>query len=194
MKSPSYPGPLRDEPLAVELHNTVYAAGGKGLDGLDTNKGLAAWLAGIADRLPPAARGADPARRDDFVALRDAVRAALDASVKGRSIPAQALAAINSVAAAAPSSPRLRRAERGRLHAETDYGDAEPADVALAAIAGSAIDLLGGPERDNLRACGAPGCVLMFLKDHPRRAWCSGACGNRARQARHYERVHRAGT
>jgi hypothetical protein len=42
-----------------------------------------------------------------------------------------------------------------------------------------------------LRACGAPGCVLMFLKDHPRREWCSNACGNRARQARHYDRTRK---
>ena len=68
----------------------------------------------------------------------------------------------------------------------------DPTDVALAALAADAIELLTGPERENLRACGAPGCVLIFLKDHPRRTWCSAACGNRARQARHYERSRRA--
>jgi predicted RNA-binding Zn ribbon-like protein len=61
--------------------------------------------------------------------------------------------------------------------------------VILAACAASAIELLTGPDRDALRACGAPGCALLFLKDHPRRAWCSTACGNRARQARHYART-----
>ena len=29
-------------------------------------------------------------------------------------------------------------------------------------------------------------CVQYFVKDHPRREWCSAACGNRARVARHY--------
>jgi predicted RNA-binding Zn ribbon-like protein len=43
---------------------------------------------------------------------------------------------------------------------------------------------VGGQLQPDLRACGAPGCVLMFVKDHPRREWCSVACGNRARQAR----------
>ena len=62
----------------------------------------------------------------------------------------------------------------------------------LAALAADAIDLLTGPHRADLRACGAPGCVLMFLKDHPRREWCSNACGNRARQARHYARARRS--
>jgi predicted RNA-binding Zn ribbon-like protein len=42
-------------------------------------------------------------------------------------------------------------------------------------------------------ACHAPGCVLYFLKTHPRREWCSVTCGNRVRAARHYERI-RAGT
>jgi predicted RNA-binding Zn ribbon-like protein len=32
--------------------------------------------------------------------------------------------------------------------------------------------------------------VLVFLKQHPRREWCSAACGNRARQAGHYRRTH----
>jgi predicted RNA-binding Zn ribbon-like protein len=50
------------------------------------------------------------------------------------------------------------------------------------------IELLTGDERPRLRACNAPGCVLYFVKDHPRRQWCSNACGNRARAARHYQR------
>jgi predicted RNA-binding Zn ribbon-like protein len=62
-------------------------------------------------------------------------------------------------------------------------------DTALGAFAIDAIDLLSGPHRGDLRACGAPGCFLLFLKDHPRREWCCAACGNRARQARHYART-----
>src|SRR6266851_2221676 len=49
---------------------------------------------------------------------------------------------------------------------------------------------------DQLRACHAPGCVLYFVKSHPRREWCSVACGNRARAARHYDKIRegRAGS
>ena len=65
--------------------------------------------------------------------------------------------------------------------------------IVVAAFARDAIDLLTGPTAGDLRACGAPGCILLFVKDHPRREWCSNACGNRARQARHYERVRRRG-
>src|SRR5438105_1450694 len=98
-----YAGPARHEPLAVELHNTLYVAGGKQIDGL--------------------AHGASAS------------------------------------------------------------------DVILAAIATDAIDLITSSRLTGLRACGAPGCVLLFVKDHPRREWCSAACGNRARQARHYART-----
>lgn len=64
----------------------------------------------------------------------------------------------------------------------------DPGTTALAEVARASIALLGSPDRERLRACGAPGCVLFFLKDHPRREWCSGACGNRVRAARHYRR------
>jgi predicted RNA-binding Zn ribbon-like protein len=51
------------------------------------------------------------------------------------------------------------------------------------------VALLGGEDAARLRACYAPGCVLYFIKTHPRREWCSVACGNRVRAARHYQRV-----
>jgi predicted RNA-binding Zn ribbon-like protein len=57
----------------------------------------------------------------------------------------------------------------------------------LSVIAGLGIDLVAGDETP-LRACYAPGCVLYFVQDHPRREWCSTACGNRVRAARHYRR------
>jgi predicted RNA-binding Zn ribbon-like protein len=118
------------------------------------------------------------------VALREPVRVALHAALEGAEPDPSALEAINRTAARARSAPRV---ERG-LVAATDYGGASRADIVLAALAADAIELLTGPARADLRACHAPGCVLMFVKDHPRREWCSGACGNRARQARHYRR------
>ena len=69
-----------------------------------------------------------------------------------------------------------------------DFGEASRADVVLSALAADAIDLVTGPDRASVRVCGAPDCVLAFVKQHPRREWCSSACGNRVRQARHYRR------
>jgi predicted RNA-binding Zn ribbon-like protein len=47
---------------------------------------------------------------------------------------------------------------------------------------------LTGADAAALRACAAPGCMLFYRKDHPRRAWCSPRCSNRVRAARHYAR------
>jgi predicted RNA-binding Zn ribbon-like protein len=185
----SYQGPLRHEPPALELHNTLYALRGEHMDGLETPEGLSAWLDALGDRLPAAARDADPARRPDFVALRTAVRDVLHAALERKLPPAGALEAVNAAAARAPVSPRAVVDAKGRLKGEVRHHTADATDVALATFAADAIELLTGPGRKELRACGAPGCVLMFLKDHPRRTWCSSTCGNRARQARHYARA-----
>ena len=125
--------------------------------------------------------------------LRDALRclAALstqDTRVAARSATTDINAAIQELntAAAAATGPRLRL-RAGML--ERDHAPAgPPAPAALAAIATESIDLLTDTEAHPLRACHAPGCVLYFIKDHPRREWCSTACGNRARAARHYAR------
>lgn len=177
-----YPGPLRHEPLAIELHNTLYAANGETFDGLDQSR---AWLDGLADRLPDLP-GAPPSAKQ-LVALRDPVRAALHAAVDGDALDPTVIEAINRAAARAPQSPAIVRGKHG-VEATVDHHHASRADVVIATLATDAIELLTGPHRHDLRACHAPGCVLMFLKDHPRREWCSNACGNRARQARHYRR------
>jgi predicted RNA-binding Zn ribbon-like protein len=188
----SYPGPLRDEPLAIELHNTLYAANGTVIDGLAEGGSAAAWLDAIATRVLAGGAARRPApSREDLVALRTAVRDALTASLSGDRVPRPTLDAINAFSALAPQSPAAVWQPRGAPVAGTDVHGATRADVILASLAGDAIELLTGPRRAGLRACGAPGCVLMFLKDHPRREWCCNACGNRARQARHYQRSRR---
>ena len=65
--------------------------------------------------------------------------------------------------------------------------------AAVSVVAEGTITLFSGEARHQLRACLAPGCVLYFLKNHPRREWCSAACGNRARSARHYQRHRQVG-
>jgi predicted RNA-binding Zn ribbon-like protein len=185
----TYSGPLRDEPVAIELHNTVYAAGGELRDGLGDAASAAAFVRAIAPRLMPdglpAGEGPSAA---ELVALRDAVRAALVAAVAG-ALPGRAsVDAINAAAARTAVSPRAVVRD-GRVARAVERHGAARADVVLAAFAADAIDLLSGPLRDEIRACGAPGCVLLYVRDHPRRQWCSNACGNRARQARHYRRT-----
>jgi len=95
----------------------------------------------------------------------------------------EALVALNAALAAAPP-PVLRRVDGSfRLGAGRRT---VPAVLAELAMEGAA--LVADPDRP-LRACRAPGCVLYFVKDHPRREWCGVTCGNRVRAARHYARV-----
>jgi predicted RNA-binding Zn ribbon-like protein len=107
--------------------------------------------------------------------LRTAVRAAFEARIAGAPPPPAAVDALNAAAGA----PVLRwdadgpRAEHASPHA---------------AIAADAIAVLAGPEGDLLRACGAHGCIRLFLATDPRRRWCSTRCGDRVRVARHAAR------
>jgi predicted RNA-binding Zn ribbon-like protein len=93
---------------------------------------------------------------------------------------------INEAASAGPSWPVLSASFEIEEQTTCDA-----LDTARATIARATMELLAGPLRPELRACGAPGCVKFFVKDHPRREWCCDHCGNRARAARHYRR-HRA--
>jgi predicted RNA-binding Zn ribbon-like protein len=160
----AYPGPVGDEPLSIELFNTLDAVRGVEVDGLADD-------------------------RERLLALRDSVREVLQATAAGRRPSADAVEALNSASADDPRS--LEAVWRGeRLRAESKHR-APPGLAVLGAIATDAIAIVGGSRAADLHACGAPGCILMFQRDHPRREWCSSRCGNRARQARHYARLHK---
>jgi predicted RNA-binding Zn ribbon-like protein len=170
--------------------NTIWADRSGVHDALTTAGDLSAWLAAVDPAADPiAARRADLSR---FRTLRDALRrlAALltgDDRAAAASATAEverAVADLNAAAAAAPVRPVLAHRD-GALTLASPPANAE---VALATIAQESIELLGGADGQRLRACHGPGCVLYFLKDHPRREWCSAACGNRMRVSRHYHR------
>ena len=185
-----YAGPLRDEPLAVELHNTLYADAGARHDALSSRACAYAWLEALGERVPTGGSGPWPTLAE-LVALRTAVRTALQSAVADAPQAAPVIDAINRASAGAARSPRATWRADSAPVAGVDYHGASRAQIVIAAFAWDTIDLLTGPRGGDLRTCGAPGCVLLFLKDHPRREWCSNGCGNRARQARHYERSRR---
>src|SRR4051812_29610491 len=120
--SDTYAGPLRGEPLSVELYNTIYASAGSGVDALADAAQAGAWLAAIGARLPLAEfpPGSPPAR-EDLMALRTAVRSALAAAVDGTPADTAAIAALNAASARAPWSPALRREGRGGLVKISDF-------------------------------------------------------------------------
>ena len=104
--------------------------------------------------------------------LRDAVRGLFDAAVRGVAPPAGAVELVNRLAAA----PSLAWGRGGpRLSPEP----------AAAAAARGAIELVTS---GRLQACANPHCVQYHLGDGGR-DYCSAACANRARVARHEARV-----
>lgn len=200
--------PVRDEPLPVELMNTVWADREGVYDALRDADGLARWLRAVEPRLPPLPTppalpwqpSAPPFPEqavDRFRELRDALRR-LAAVATDDTRPAAAsavpdlpaaVAAVNRACAEAPAWSRLVWSE-GTPPARAEGAPASPEARVLSRIAEEAVELFTGPGGLDLRACRAPGCVLYFVRSHPRREWCSAGCGNRARVARHYRRHH----
>lgn len=197
---------VREEPVAVELINTVWADRDGLHDALATTRDATAWLTQVKDRLPHVrpSRGRARARlthseAEQLRRLRDAIRrVAVDVTDDRRTVEPhgaefptmdEALQIINSTAASLP--PRLLHRVDGDVIA--DRKAADPLRAAIAGIAVDAVPLLAGDsDRGPLRACLAPACVLYFVQDHALREWCSPACGNRARVARHYKRAQEA--
>jgi predicted RNA-binding Zn ribbon-like protein len=140
----------------------LYAVAGQAIDGLADQSAADLWLGDLVHRLPQTdlPPGAWPSVAE-IVALRDNVRVALHAAIEAGPQNPAALEAINAASARAPMA-------RWRLHAPpelgTTYLSATRADVVLGAFASDAVELLTGPRREDLRACGAPGCVLLYLK------------------------------
>jgi predicted RNA-binding Zn ribbon-like protein len=207
--APVTAAPLLGEPLAVEFMNTIWADRQGVHDALASDAEVLAWLRAAGPVLPPRSADADhwlqraePADLGDagdrLRGLRNALRRiAADRTTDPRPAAASAIAdvieatrVLNVAAAAAAHWSALERTAAG--YTRGSHTSASPATEVGALVAEDAIDLFTGPLGDELRACLAPGCVLYFVKQHPRREWCSTACGNRARAARHYQR-HRSG-
>lgn len=168
--------------LAIDLAATLLKDGRVvERDLLDTPRELDRWL------VDHGIEGAALALRlGDFRELRDAVRASLDASIEGRPLPRDGVEALNAASAVAPTVRRLKL-DLGPPSA-VDAETAGPATIVFARIARATIEILGGPDRARLRRCPAPRCGRPFLAARPRQVWCSTACGNRVRVARHAER------
>lgn len=192
--TPSRP-PVLEEPAPIELANTRFSSRtGSAADALRTAEDLAVWLGRVADRFPPglAAAAAASARDEDAArarVLRDAIRSLLKSSTDCGPLDAAAAAAVNAAASDGPGWLELDVRD-GSPAPPVRRFSAPPMAAVLSAVAQETVELLaaGAP----VRACASPGCVLFFVKDHPRRTACSPACSDRARAARHYERRRHA--
>ncbi len=128
-----------------------------------------------------------PSALDDLRTLRQAVESLLRAAAMGTAPPAASLDSLNACSAGAAACLQLNWPAAGapRMWLSTPAG---PDAAVLGAFARSAIELLAGADRERLRVCEAHGCDRLFLAATARRRWCSPACGNRVRVARHAAR------
>jgi predicted RNA-binding Zn ribbon-like protein len=183
------PAPGEERSRALALVNTALEPRGRPLELLPDARALLAWLQthGIT---PPRSTwlGVDGLER--VQELRAAIRAVFTARARRQAPPAGALDTINVAARLAAPVSQLRWTASGPERTNMPLGEAEPGDAVLAQLAVDAIDTVTGETADQLRCCEAPGCNRLFLAGHHRRRWCSRACGDRARVARHY-RKHR---
>jgi len=204
MADPQLPGaPLLGQALPIELMNTFWSDRHGVHDSLGSVGDAQRWITLVSPRLDAPARSNAAPLDDDGLRrlrdLRDAVRRVAaertgDPREQARSPMADlgtAVQTINDSARLAQIRPMLELTEAGGIVERAETSGASDA-LLVSAIANEAIELFGPWDDLDLRACLAPGCVLYFIKDHPRREWCSNGCGNRARAARHYARHGRA--
>lgn len=173
------------EPLAIDLANTVMVVRDEErLDLLDSPERLDQWLMAQRDRLDPSQlTGVEV---DSLRPLRNALRELFVAAAHGEPLPPAPLAVLNGASAATPVAPQLQQAGDAPPALSLVEAGGEPSARLCAAIARSAIELLGDSESGPPKLCTAPSCGMFFLGA---RRWCCSACGNRARVARHYHRT-----
>jgi predicted RNA-binding Zn ribbon-like protein len=174
--------------------NTIWADTAGVHDDLTTPAALHDWLVTVCDRDATALEDPRPDELAEAKQLRDSLRrlAAFTTADPRPAAPSRvdsveaAVAAVNRLVTHLPHAQLVIRG--GRLRRDRT-APGSPTRVALAEIAHDSIDMLTGPGATKLRACLAPRCLYYFVRSHPRREWCSEACGNRARAARHYRRI-----
>lgn len=194
------------DPLPILLVNTISIdRSGTAQDALASHAGISNWIATVAE-----ISTLSPTRPDDDIAtaaqrrrltdLRDAMRRLAadktrDPRQTGRSPIEHADAArriINKSSSLSAIWPELPSTDLSASSVEV-WSHGSFTDALTTVIARRAIELISSVRWDQLEPCLAPTCAHYFLRDAARRQWCTPACGNRARVARHAVR-HRTQT
>ncbi len=148
---------------------------------LDDSGATARWLYHRGIRSQPT--GVELA---ELALLQSTADHLLRTAVTGEAPSAGAVDHLNACSSAAAVAPQLNWPINGRPRMWLSTSGDSGAHV-LGVIARSVIELLTG-ERARLRVCEAHGCRRIYLSASARRRWCSDACGNRVRVARHAAR------
>ena len=177
---------------ALEFLNTHELESGELVDRLIQPSDALSWfvdqgvLHSVEDR-PWTAVDLERVRR-----VRDALREVVDAVVEDRG-PAAAAVAIVNEALAAGTAPRVE--VDGAFVRIGHHHPASSVDDALAVLAAPIVGELASGRPDRFRTCANDTCRWTFYDASPtgRRRWCDmSTCGNRAKAARHRERVKAA--
>jgi predicted RNA-binding Zn ribbon-like protein len=154
-----------------------------GVERLRQPADLDRWLgsAGLWASIPARVKDLDDARQ-----LREVIYRLARAALHNKTVELADLATLNAWARTPRIAPQLDTGLR------REWASSQPIKGALALIAGEAIELLSGPERQLIRECAAaPACSLLYL-DRSRgrqRRWCQmQRCGSRAKMAEYRKR------
>jgi predicted RNA-binding Zn ribbon-like protein len=172
--------------LSLNFVATVGERGHRNIERLPTPSDLARWCteAGLL-RHPPVVSATDLVAAQQ---LREAIYQTVRA-VSDRAIPnPKDIAEINLWAEQLPLIPQL-----GLDGGSVALKENQCISAVLSEIARDAIDLLGSPLRERIKACANPKCAMLFLDtSRPgQRRWCSmegNGCGNRAKKAAYRHR------
>jgi predicted RNA-binding Zn ribbon-like protein len=171
------PRPLTDEPLALDLINTLWVAGSTVYDLLDSDLGTRSWL---EERALTYEAMSVPKIRANLIQTRTALRAILEPP-----FVAAHRDTLNAVLALGSTFRSLgRRGPESHIRVDAEW---QPAWLA----ASNLLELLEtAPER--LKKCANPLCVLHFFDRSPKnvRRWHDmKTCGNRAKAQRHHHKT-----
>lgn len=206
MSAPQSPSaPILGQALPVELMNTIWADRQGVHDSLASPDDARRWIDAISPRLEFSTHDNMNDLGESGLAclrdLRDALRRIAAERTGDPREPAAsamtdleaAIRTVNEAARLAHIWPTLTVTIDGAITDSYEPSGGQH-ELLVSTLATQGIELFGSKNDLDLRACLAPGCVLYFIKDHPRREWCSNACGNRTRAARHYARHGRRDT
>lgn len=176
------------ENLSVDLVNTVKMVNHQLTDLLDSPAALQEWADAVG-----VAVGELSQDYPRIVRLRDLLSLLYREYLEARYLAFSTLAAFNQFLVEAGVHPALTIDAQG---VPAVHMTAHPPSPLVAAVVESALALLSNPEqRERLKRCENPACVLLFVdrsKNRTRR-WCDmDTCGNRLKASRHYQRQRAA--
>jgi predicted RNA-binding Zn ribbon-like protein len=163
--------------LALDLPATVRRRASDYEDTLKASGASARWLrdAGLVKN----ALDLSESERREIIELREAIWIIFDALLMDRPLSSAAVDIVNQAASHQLAIPQLD-ASSTTVRVIAD----DPFRTALAVIARDAIDLIGSPLRERIKACAQEDCRMLFLdaSRSSRRRWCSmDRCGSRAK-------------